>query len=72
MVTLYHKWHHQKGSRDELGIRGVLGCIRKDRGVIVAPLHGILTKKMVVFPTIVSGRVLVSSKGWDGEKQFES
>ena len=36
--------------------------VNKDRGVIVAPPHGILTKKMIV-PAIVSGWVMVSSRG---------
>ena len=38
----YQIWHHQNrgaGCRVVLGLRGVWGGVRKDRGVIVAPPH---------------------------------
>ena len=47
------------------------GGAKKDRGVIVAPPHGILTKKMVVPPIIVSGWVMVSSRGERGMGLFK-
>ena len=53
-----------------MGIRGVRGGVKKERGVIVAHPHGILTNMMVVPPTIVSSRVLVSSRWWVGRGWF--
>ena len=54
----------KQGSRGVLGIRGMWGGVKEDRGMIVAPLHGILTKKMVVPPTVISNWVMISSRGW--------
>ena len=40
-----------------MGIRGVQGDVRYDMVVVVAPLHGILSKKMFVPPPwLVGGR----------------
>ena len=44
----------KQGSRGVLGIRGVWGGVKKNRGVIVAPQHGLLTKKMVVPPLLLA------------------
>ena len=38
----------KQGSRGVMGITGVWGGVRDDRGVVVALPYGILTKKMFV------------------------
>ena len=38
-----------------MGVRGMQGGVRYDRDVVVAPPHGIFTKKIFVPPTTVSG-----------------
>ena len=38
-----------------MGIRGLWGGVRYDRGVGMVPPHGILTKKMFMPPTMVGG-----------------
>ena len=49
----------KQGNRSVMGIRGVQGGVRYDRGVVVASLDGILSKKMFMPPTMVSSREVV-------------
>ena len=50
-----------------MGIRGVWGGVKGEYGCNVAPPHGILTKKMVLPPTIVSGWMIsIQQGGWGG------
>ena len=49
-----------------MGIRGVQGGVRYDRGVVMAPPHGIFTKKIFVPHTMISGFGVVQVEGWEG------
>ena len=59
----------KQGSRAVMGIGGLWGGVKYDRSVVVAPLHGILTKQMFVPPLWVVGGGGGPSKGrWRKEE----
>ena len=64
----YQRWHHLNiavGS-GVMDTRDVQGGVRYDRGVVVPPPHGILTKKMFVPPMVSRWNVASPSKGREG------